>query len=1556
DGLIQVLQQQTPLHEFTGWVESDIPKVAEKLHIPAGTYHALPAIARLHQAFTLIQQLQTEPADLFELADFRDRTFATYQDHAATVLGLMRAQYTEEQWPKVYKPLHDRLAVKKRDALTAVILEKLSDQLGDRKTPNILYEYLLIDVQTGSAVETSRIVQGIASLQLYVQRCLMNLEYGINPEKIPLDEWKWMKNYRVWEVNRKVFLYPENYIEPELRNTKTPLFKDLEDGLQQGNVTTETVKQAYTTYLNNFAEVANLTIIGSYYNTNRSPQTGSALTFSGQDFIAVSSLAEAKALIPQNFTIELWVKPTLPPSGWGGIASAYNLADDKTNSGGWILEVGQSRFKFHLKTASTDNDFVSLQVSFTPNQWYHLAVTYDGTHARLYLNAEEKAAIACSGAIAYPPNLTNAHQFVLGARKDVNYQANFAGQLREIRLWNTARSAEQLKAGMYQEIKDRQQELSEIDRPALLRCWNYDALRAIATDTTVTDFSAAQQALSFTLPAVRWQSTPLVETVHQDEVGDEKTTLYLVGRNEVTQECYIRELINQRRWTPWRKLGITINAQFVSPVFAFNRLFLFWADIQDSIRSERRKWVGNNTEGKPIDQIGEEIKLVAKQELTLSSGEKSESATTDILDGGKLNANTFEFSDKNGFERHVNIPVKKPILKFSYANFSQDWIHPLVVNHASTNLEQKELSTWEQLQPDWLRIYAQRWRGSDVTPLVQRPSQKLSNVRVTQLGPNSHLSLQVPDFSPLPLSNEADAPEKEAFGTFSFWLRVNPLQGETSTAKETPDDPDPITLFSYAVSSSSRIQVKITYTPTPIGEQPQFMEAVDQSLAAVGIVRNSLRAIINFLADNTAAVLAGTAAEDKAAKYGQVSLQKELIRSHQATVKASYEAINQKDAPQRQLAVAVFNWLSDIAKVHEQVDTVHLATNDPTQEIATLAKRVADQANGIAKVVDQAKLIVPTVDTTVVTGAAQKIKAKVDALGTDKSLVEVTTATREALAESIAGLNDTDGLGKVLGQVVDKVAKWNPFTPQLSVQLGQSLWKVEGATKPDLTLCHWLYVVFVPSRSADKVRSDVVIYDSDAKTTTQLIYTPVTSVADWLQPGQELTIGLATNPPATADQKGQFQVHISEFRLWDTDRSEVEIKEAERFERKHGKERGLQVYLPLDSDRFDDQPLTLASSDLRLTKTFAPEQPIVEGDRERILLLYGDYAFSLRNTLKDPGFSYELLKNDAAQNNYDLSLGLQSQGISAIAGDGQGTSAIAGDGQETGEIGVVGQETDARIRVEQYRSDQILPLDRFLPAARSKVLKNELASAKPKVMTEAEQEWQDNAQNDTLLVNKGDVQLDIAASYIMDVHNQPGSWILDIGDQVFWVKINLDQLRLLTAEERLRANPAQEQPTRGAGQAFDLYYDRDRALEVRDGVIPKFEFTRLNTSAVQTLSEKLLGEEGISDLLGIDSQNLSEPDFSKLAKLEENRIVAPRYRSDGSLDNRIDFSGAYGIYYQEIFFHIPLLIANKLSADQRFAEAQEWYHYIFNPTAQEPPDSPAANTKDRYWRYRDFRN
>lgn len=68
---------------------------------------------------------------------------------------------------------------------------------------------------------------------------------------------------------------------------------------------------------------------------------------------------------------------------------------------------------------------------------------------------------------------------------------------------------------------------------------------------------------------------------------------------------------------------------------------------------------------------------------------------------------------------------------------------------------------------------------------------------------------------------------------------------------------------------------------------------------------------------------------------------------------------------------------------------------------------------------------------------------------------------------------------------------------------------------------------------------------------------------------------------------------------------------------------------------------------------------------------------------------------------------------------------------------------------------------------------------------------------------------------------------------------------------------------------------------------------------------------------------------------------------------RVDFKGPFGVYYREIFFHIPFLIANHLNSSQKFAEAQKWYHYIFNPMAKRTgtEDEPT----DRNWRYVEFR-
>jgi hypothetical protein len=76
--------------------------------------------------------------------------------------------------------------------------------------------------------------------------------------------WKWMRKYRVWEANRKVFLWPENWIEPELKKDRSSFFKDLENELLQNEINQDTVEKAFINYLEKLDGVAQLEIAGFY--------------------------------------------------------------------------------------------------------------------------------------------------------------------------------------------------------------------------------------------------------------------------------------------------------------------------------------------------------------------------------------------------------------------------------------------------------------------------------------------------------------------------------------------------------------------------------------------------------------------------------------------------------------------------------------------------------------------------------------------------------------------------------------------------------------------------------------------------------------------------------------------------------------------------------------------------------------------------------------------------------------------------------------------------------------------------------------------------------------------------------------------------------------------------------------------------------------------------------------------------------------------------------------------------------------------------------------------
>jgi hypothetical protein len=107
---------------------------------------------------------------------------------------------------------------------------------------------------------------------------------------------------------------------------------------------------------------------------------------------------------------------------------------------------------------------------------------------------------------------------------------------------------------------------------------------------------------------------------------------------------------------------------------------------------------------------------------------------------------------------------------------------------------------------------------------------------------------------------------------------------------------------------------------------------------------------------------------------------------------------------------------------------------------------------------------------------------------------------------------------------------------------------------------------------------------------------------------------------------------------------------------------------------------------------------------------------------------------------------------------------------------------------------------------------------------------------------------------------------------------------------------------------------------------------------------------GLPALLSRQNQ-LLHTDFSFLTEYQSTSVIDSS--SYQYLAEEVDFtSGAYALYNWELFFHIPLLIADRLSKNQRYDEAMRWFHYIFNPT--DTNRKPGEEYQQHYWQTKPF--
>lgn len=170
---------------------------------------------------------------------------------------------------------------------------------------------------------------------------------------------------------------------------------------------------------------------------------GTALELDDTDREYVAVPAAASVSLPR-LTVSAWVTLDAPSLSTSGFSTIVTREYEDTDRDDFLIGVnGQGRYVFGLATNATDGVVVGPAFAF--GAWTHVAGTWDGVTARLYVDGELRAESDVAGAAltASPtPVFLGAGRNKISSGPRSNADDDYAnGIVDEVRLESTARSA-----------------------------------------------------------------------------------------------------------------------------------------------------------------------------------------------------------------------------------------------------------------------------------------------------------------------------------------------------------------------------------------------------------------------------------------------------------------------------------------------------------------------------------------------------------------------------------------------------------------------------------------------------------------------------------------------------------------------------------------------------------------------------------------------------------------------------------------------------------------------------------------------------------------------------------------------------------------------------------------------------------------------------------------------------------------------------------------------------------------------------------------------------------
>lgn len=249
--------------------------------------------------------------------------------------------------------------------------------------------------------------------------------------------------------------------------------------------------------------------VGAVSAASGPPSAGNqALSLDGRsDFVRVADSASLHSFT-NAITIEAWIKASSFAEENGYINCI--LRKDITEGGEDFL----LRFRtidgrpWVEMSPGYDVGLVRVDHDFQTGKWYHLAATYDGNLIAAYVNGAQIGSESASGEMT----IDKADLFI--GKGDPEYSSGeyFHGVLDEIRLWNVARSEQEIRAAMNARLTGKEK--------GLVAYWNFD-------DGTVNDQSGHGN---------HGQSPQVVESPWPDAQAAAQSPAKPAGKTDATAE------------------------------------------------------------------------------------------------------------------------------------------------------------------------------------------------------------------------------------------------------------------------------------------------------------------------------------------------------------------------------------------------------------------------------------------------------------------------------------------------------------------------------------------------------------------------------------------------------------------------------------------------------------------------------------------------------------------------------------------------------------------------------------------------------------------------------------------------------------------------------------------------------------------------------------------------------------------------------------------------------------------------------------------------------------